>query len=286
MAGSVVLYPVHVVRVWFDNSQHSLAVYLRDKEELGAEIDALQQERARESGTTQSIRRLQDENERLRSLLNQDQSDRMAARVLARPNQLPYDVLQIDRGRNDGVEVDAPVFFGVDQVIGFVFHVSASHSLVSLVTTPQQTATAYVLGPDIYTTTEGMGNGMLRVRLPQGVEVNEGDLVILPAVSSGVYGEITYVESTPTQPEQFGYVPLPISLQSLRYVSVGRNSLQPADFDAAAARVDTVREDLYRVTVPEEFRTATSSATTSRDTPATTTSSTDTPTVPVTTPAP
>lgn len=260
---AVVTYPAHVVRVWIEDSNHSLALYLRDKDELSDRITELERERAQKSGTAQSITRLQRENETLRTLLNQDAPDRLAARVLARPNQLPYDVLQIDRGRADGVVVDAPVFYGTDQVIGFVFHVTRDYSLVSLVTTPNQTATAYVLGPDIYTSAEGVGNGMLRVRLPQGVSVEEGDVVILPAVSSGVYGEIVHIETTPTQPEQFGYVPLQAPLQSLRYVTVGRDPLTPADFDEAAARVDAVRDDLFQLSIPEEFQVGTSTATTS-----------------------
>ena len=258
---SVVLYPVHTVRTWFLESEHSFALLIQEKQLLIEQIHDLERQVAERSGTTQSIDRLLDENETLRSLLNQDQPDRIAARVLARPNHVPYDVLQIDRGRVDGVVVDAPVFQGVDQVIGFVFYVARDYSLVSLVTTPRQIATAYVIGPDIYTTAEGVGGGMLRVRVPQGVGVSEGDLVILPAVSSGVYGEIIHVETTPTQPEQYGYVALSVPLQSMRYVTVGQHPIRPASFREAAAIVDRVRDDIFRVEVPSEFTVSTSTAT-------------------------
>ena len=259
---SVVFYPVHAVRVWVMESEHSLALFIQEKHELIERISELERHLAERSGTAQTITRLQDENETLRSLLNQEQPERIAARVLARPNQVPYDILHIDRGRADGVVVDAPVYMGVDQVIGFVFYAARDYSLVHLVTTPRYSATAYVIGPDIYTTAEGVGGGMLRVRVPQGVSVEEGDLVILPAVSSGIYGEIVHIETTPTQPEQYGYVALEVPLQSLRYVTIGQNPIRPTSFAEAAARVERARDDLFQVEIPREFQVATGTATT------------------------
>lgn len=269
---SVVLTPVHAVRAWVLTSDHSLAQYIQEKETLMARIAELEQVAASRSGTMQSVTRLLDENENLRAMLQYDDPDRMAARVLARPTQLPYDVIQIDRGRADGVVVDAPVFYGVDQVIGYVYHAAEHYSLVSLVSSPGQTATAYVLGPDVYTVAEGVGNGMVRVRLPQGVEVATGDVVILPAVSSGVFGELVEVVTTPTQPEQYGYVPLNVSLQSLRFVSVGATPLTPVTFEEASQRVDRVRDNLLAFEVPADI--ATSSIATATTTATTTASST------------
>lgn len=260
---SVLLSPVHSVRVWIWESDHSLSLLLQDKQQLSERIQELEQTVAQQSGTSRSIARLVDENEMLRTLLDYEQDDRIAARVLERPNRLPYDVLQIDRGSRDGVVVDAPVFYGADQVVGFVFYTAPQYSLVTLVTTPRQIATAYVLGPNIYTTAEGVGGGMLRVRVPQGVGVDIGDLVILPAVSSGLFGEIVHIETTPTQPEQYGYVSLAVPLQSLRYVTVGEHPIRPASFTEVSETVERVRESLFRVDIPDDLQLATSTATSS-----------------------
>lgn len=262
--GSWVLYPAHVVRVWVDNSSTSLAHYVREKQQLKDEIITLERLIAERSGTRASIDRLLDENQELRSLLQIEEPDRIAARVLARPNQLPYDVLQIDKGRRDGIENNAPVFYGVDQVIGFVSHVAPTYSLVTLVTTPQQRSTAFILGADIYTVAEGVGGGVLRLRVPQSEAVEIGDLVILPAVTSGLFGVIDHIETAPTEPQKFAYVTLPINISGLRYVSIGSDPIVPLDADAIKDNVELIRDTLLRVPV-EQLNDVDGSATSSID---------------------
>ena len=263
--GSVVAYPLHQLRIWWHESSYSLPVFIREKQDLLSEIHTLERQLSDLYSTNLSVRRLQEENQALRGLLNIESTDRIAARILARPNQLPYDVIQLDRGRVDGVVLHAPVFYGVDQVIGFISHVARDYAFVTLVTSPGKTATAYVVGPNIYTTTEGVGNGMLRVRVPQGVALEIGNLVILPAVSSGVFGEIVHVETAPTQPQRYGYVPLRTPLQGIRYVTVGAAPITPRSFSDVESEISELVANLFTVSVPDGLLiTATGTATTSQ----------------------
>ena len=115
--------------------------------------------------------------------------------MIARPNSLAYDLMQIDRGSDHGITVGVPVYSGLDTVVGVVVEVSAKYSFVELFTTPGFESTAYIIGPNVFSNLEGVGGGVARVKLPQGVPLDVGQLVLMPGVSNGVYGEIISVEN-------------------------------------------------------------------------------------------
>jgi cell shape-determining protein MreC len=224
---AVVLYPFHVTTTWIKTGDGLLPIYLRSKASLVAEVESLRSKVSTEGGTQLSINLLTEENMQLRGMANASAAEgRLVARVLARPTQLPYDLLQIDRGTKDGVVVGAPVYTGVDSVVGIVSQAMENYSFVDLFTSPGFESTAFIFGPNVFSPLEGMGGGVARVRLPQGISIKEGQMVILPGVSSGIYGEIIRVENEATQPEQYGYVTPPLAMNNLLYVSVGLNSVQ------------------------------------------------------------
>jgi cell shape-determining protein MreC len=223
---SVVLYPFHATTIWIKTSENVFPTYLRSKSELASELESLKQSIANDTGTQLSIKRLIEENIQLRGMANASPNeDRLVARVISRPDSMPYDLLEIDRGSRDGVEIGAPVYTGVDSVVGIIVHAGDTYSFVDLFTSPGFESTAFIFGPNVFSPIEGIGGGIARVRLPQGVLIREGQLVILPGVSNGVYGEIVRVENEPTQPEQFGYIAPPVAMTSLQYVSIGRRPI-------------------------------------------------------------
>jgi cell shape-determining protein MreC len=247
---ATVLYPIESTRVWLSESSGSLPSYLRERTILLQELEDLKQTVATNESSEFTIAKLQAENEQFRSMLEAVPEDRIVARVVGRPADLPYDVLMLDRGRAQGIVESAPVFVGSDQVIGYVARVYEHTSLVTLVTTAGFEATAYIIGPNIYTFAEGIGGGMMRVRVPQGITLRAGDPVILPAIDSGVYGAVAEVVSSPTQPEQFGYVPLSVGLQSLQYVSVARQPLVRHTYEEAEKLVEELKRELFVVDLP------------------------------------
>jgi hypothetical protein len=156
--------------------------------------------------------------------LGDGEVQRTLAVVVAKPTELPYDLLQIDRGSQSGITVGAPVYIGTDSVIGLVSDVYLTHSFVTLFTTPGFFATVYLTGPDVTATLEGLGGGVARVKMPQGIAMQIGDLVHVPSVRPGLYGQIAWIESEPTQPEQYGYITPEVPMQSLYQVAVGSPS--------------------------------------------------------------
>jgi len=234
---NLVLQPYEYVRIWLTKSNDSLPVVLRDRTELLDTIRQLEAARQLEQGTEGTIRRLQFENDQFRALLGALPENRVLARVVARPPQLPYDVLMLDRGASHGVQLGAPVFAGRDTVIGLVTHVTPRASYVTLVSDPSVSVTVFVIGPNIFTIAEGQGNGVLRVRVPQGEALSESNVILLPAVDAGVLGTITEVVTTPTNPERHGYITFPVSLQSLQYVSIAGAPLETPAFEAVEAAI-------------------------------------------------
>ena len=221
---SAVMYPVHATNVWLKESSSLIPTFIRDRQSLQGRIEYLENELAIAERTNLSQQRLIEENNSLRQLLGINEEVRTAAAVVARPDELPYDLLQIDRGENHGIEVGAPVFIGRDIVIGLIVHTAPEYSFVQLVTTPSFEATAFIAGSNVVVTMEGVGGGMARVKVPQGVPLSVGDLVYLPSVEPGVFGRISFVENRPTQPEQYGYISPDIAISSLYRVSVGKLS--------------------------------------------------------------
>lgn len=269
---AAVLTPVHSVHVWLEESSSIFPSFFRDRRALAEEVKELEQALAVAKRDSLTQQRLWEENNRLRNLLGADDEVRIAAGVIARPNELPHDMLQIDRGSTHGVTVGAPVFVGRDVVIGLVSHVAPQYAFVTLVTDPGFSSTAFISGPNIVVSMEGIGGGMARVHVPQGIPLRKGNLVYLPSIEPGTYGRITYVENEPTQPEQYGYISPDIAISGLFQVAVGAQSQVTQSPEVVDEQIlELMRKSLV---VPGVTRgvIATTSAT---GTPATTTIETD-----------
>jgi len=265
---SFIYAPILSVKEWFLYSSDTLPSYFRDRNDLIGKIETLEKDLRVSRNLRQTVTRLQHENDELRKLLGNSTSTSIGAGIIGLPPSTPYDTLIIDKGSRQGITKSAPVFVSGDVVIGFVEAVYPFSSVVTLVSTPGYESTAYILGPNIYTTAEGMGGGVLRVHVPQGIEMQVGDVVVLPALDGGTFGTISYIESTPTQPEQFGYVTSETALHSLRTVRVGMAPLEPISYEEAKAVVDNLQKDLLVVSVPDGVLmdvTSTTSATSTSD---------------------
>jgi cell shape-determining protein MreC len=270
---SLVLTPVHALQTWITKSSDSFPQFFRERSTLIAQLDALTETQSARSGDTLTAQLLSKENVELRALLGDSGEKRIVAGVIGRPNVVPYDVLVLDKGSEDGIVDGAPVFIGDDAVIGIVSKTFSKSAVVELITTPGFTVSVYILGPNIYTNAVGMGGGQLKVGVPQGIKLTEGDLVILPGASAGIYGAISTVHSVATEPEQYGYVSPEIPLAGLRLVSVGSTPHTPINFEEAQNIVRESKQQAFQVPVPEGMLVTTELASSTASTTATTTTS-------------
>lgn len=259
-AGQIIMYPIHATNEWFRHSTARFPMFLKNQEELIETIESLENELAVAASTDLTKQRLFEENMWLRQLLQVDSRSRIAAAVIARPTELPYDLMQIDRGADDGIKVGAPVYVGADNVIGIVSYAAPKYAFVELFTTPGFTATAYVGGANVMATLEGYGGGVARVSVPQGIPLQVGNLVHVPSIDPGVFGRVEYVENLPTQPEQYGYIALPKPVSSIHYVAVASEIVTKLEPPVIEERVRQIITDTLMVDT-KSFTLASSTAT-------------------------
>jgi rod shape-determining protein MreC len=264
MLAKVVLYPFHALDTWYRTSTARFPMYLKEQTELISRITELENELAIVGSTDLTQQRLSEENRWLRGLLGGAEKKRIAAAVVARPDELPYDLLQIDRGTANGIKVGAPVYIGADNVIGVVSFVSEQYSFVQLFTTPGFSATAFISGPNIVTTLEGMGGGIARVNVPQGIPLAVGNLVHVPSIEPGVFGRVIHVENRPSQPEQYGFIAFETPISGIRYVAVGSESVEKIDTATFDVRVTGLIEEAFRIE-KSKFLISSSTATSTED---------------------
>jgi hypothetical protein len=91
----------------------------------------------------------------------------------------------------------------------------------------------------------------MRIGVPQGIPLAVGNLVILPGVASGIYGEISHIDSVPSEPEQAAYVSPEVALSGLRLVSVAKSATQQRTFEEAEAVVRETVTTVFSVPIPE-----------------------------------
>jgi cell shape-determining protein MreC len=251
--GSVISTPVYVVRDWLAESSAILPSYLRSRNELLQEMATLEQKANEQGGKDATIARLAKENEELKSLYGFEGGGRILAEVIVRPPFLPYDALLIDQGASVGVKEGAVVYHASDQAIGYISRVFGGSALVTLFSTPGVRATAYIIGPDVYATLEGQGGGVMQLSVPQGIELKTDAVIVLPSVGGGIIGTVQEVESSPTQPVQYGYVISDVPIQSLKLVSIDTQIPEEITFEEAEAVIRNLKTSQYIINVPDGF---------------------------------
>ena len=267
-AVSVVNKGVFVVSDWLFNSTGTIPSYFRDRNELRDEITELKSKIAGYDGDRKTIANLTEENRQLQSLFNIDTSEsRQLANVIARPPQVPFDALLLDVGSDDGVKENAVVYVNDDKAIGIVVRVFPDSSLVALATSPGMKSSVYVIGPDIYATAVGDGGGVLRVEVPQGLVLEEGNPVVVPTFGGGIYGLITDIVSVPTEPVQIGYVTMGTPIQNIRAVTVSLEAKDVITFEEAQKVIEETVAAQLVINIPIDYAssTATSSVATSSE---------------------
>lgn len=268
-----VLSPLYSLAYYFEHSSATVPVFFRDRDALIETQRNLEARIAAQQGSELTLAQTLKENDELRALLGNTREKQIVAGVTGYPPYTPYDTLILDHGSDVGIQVYAPVFLGAGRAIGYVRSVTQNGALVTLFSSPGVETTVYMYGPNIFAHAHGVGGGVVRIDVPQGIALTKGDVVILPSLDSGTLGTVDAIESTPTSPEQHAFVTLAAPVSSMHMVAIGTKPLTPVDFKTATLRVDEFAKTLLTFPIPEAVPSA-SSTTASSSTPphATTTS--------------
>lgn len=219
------LEPWYRIERYMQESSATIPYFVRSRNELQAQMSALENQLYALQDVNDALRALAYENEALRLEVGRPSTQLLAAGVLAQPPRTPYDTFLIDRGSVDGVVLHAPVISGSKTAIGYVTHVEDHAAVATLFSAPDVMTTVYVFGPNIFATAHGEGGGVLRVLVPQGVKISEGDLVVTPLFDVYPLGTVSRVESVVSEPDQYAFVTFPVPMKTMRTVWVGTQPL-------------------------------------------------------------
>lgn len=144
----------------------------------------------------------------------------LAAGVLAHPPETPYDLLIIDVGRAQGVEVGDRVSLPESGALGKVAEVGEKISKVNLYSSSGEKTGAILERKHVPITLEGVGGGTFKFSVPRDISIEVGDKILLPGLRTELVGVVVQVELTPTDSEKHALVRALGNVSSIRFVSV------------------------------------------------------------------
>jgi cell shape-determining protein MreC len=176
---------------------------------------------------------LKRENKELKEILSRSGGDfSVAASVLSRPPQSPYDVLIIDAGEKHGVEAGMSVSAYGSVFLGVVSEVFKETSRVKLASAPGQKTDVLIYGNNnenfntepgplvLPSRAIGRGNGNFEIILPRESAVGSGDRAMTLGTNPLIMGIVEEVVMDPADAFQKILFRLPVNIQELRWVEV------------------------------------------------------------------
>ncbi|MBX9765076.1 hypothetical protein K2X83_00340 [Patescibacteria group bacterium] len=143
----------------------------------------------------------------------------IAARVLSRPPRTHYDTLILGVGSASGIAVkDLVVFNGV--LLGEIISVTASSATAELFSTPASEHDVILGTPTAVVIARGLGGGALEMEVPQGVEINAGDVVRASTDETLIFGVVVSLSGSPTDATKTVHASVPVSMNDLDFVTI------------------------------------------------------------------
>lgn len=146
--------------------------------------------------------------------------DTVMATVLSRPPDTPYDVLIIDAGEREGVEIGQRVSLPEGGLLGHVEEVLPRSSRVRLPTSNGEKSNAILERGGMPVILEGIGGGSFKLILPRDTLVEVGDRIFSPYTEAGLVGIVESVELRPTDSFKEVLARSPANIQLVRYVII------------------------------------------------------------------
>lgn len=207
--------------VWWQAAWNASKLSM-ETENLKSQVRALTSENAR-------LQELEQENLALRKTLQFTEKEKypiVVARVIARISESGTPFLLINRGREQGIVLDAPVLAdGV--LVGKIVKVQANSSyVIPLIATGIKTAATFAGSSKTNGVVEGELNASLMMRLiPKDVAVMQGMNVITSGLEARIpagllIGTVERAEANPQELFQTAALKLLISLDEVKLISV------------------------------------------------------------------
>lgn len=182
------------------NLGSSFVTNFRDKQALVYENAMLRAENDRMQAQVLDRNLLQERVAKLEAVLGRGSSDnRVVADVVAGFGKLPYDMLVVDAGQDQGIQSGDLVVYAGTGVIGSVAEATTNSAKIKLFSSPGEEYYVLIGTHAIPATARGKGDGNFEAKVPQGGAVVVGDTVV---VSRGnlILGKVQSIEQKPGVP--------------------------------------------------------------------------------------
>ncbi|MFH0755395.1 MAG: rod shape-determining protein MreC [bacterium] len=165
---------------------------------------------------------LKNENEDLKKILNIKDTNKnlLLSAVLVKPFLSPYDTLIIDVGLLNGVKINDKVLVDGNIFIGYISEVYKRTSKVILYSSPGEKVKILIGDNNIEKEAIGLGGNNFKVEVPREIEIKEGDSIIMPSVSTNIFGMVEKIEFKESDSFQKILFKNPVNIAELKWVEV------------------------------------------------------------------
>ncbi|MEX0919364.1 MAG: rod shape-determining protein MreC [Parcubacteria group bacterium] len=144
----------------------------------------------------------------------------VTASVLTHPPQSPYDVLIIDAGSSQGVNIGDRVYLPEGPVLGTVFEIFPRTARVRLYSSSGEMTGAVLERGGVPVTMEGQGAGNFKIILPRDIEAERGDRVLSADITADLLAVIEDIRLEPTDSFKEILAKSPTNIFGIRFVFV------------------------------------------------------------------
>lgn len=162
------------------------------------------------------------ENDGLKTALNRKDLNKKSilSAILVKPSLSPYDTLIIDVGNDQNISVGDKVAADGNTFIGYVSEVYNNTSKVILYSSPGEKVNVLIGNSNVEKEAIGMGGGNFEVSVPKEVDIKEGDSIVIPSVSTNVFGIVDHLEYESADAFQRVLFKSPVNVSELKWVFV------------------------------------------------------------------
>lgn len=195
---------------------------LRSKNSLIEENNLLKEQISKNEKDKIVLDLIKKENEDLKDILNRkiDNKKYILSSVLVKPFLSTYDTLIIDVGTNDGVKVGNKVLANGNSFIGYVSETYNNTSKIILYSSFGEKTPVLIGENSVEKEAIGIGSGNFKVEMPRESGIKEGDSVVMPSISSNIFGIVERIEFKATDSFQNVLFKSPVNISELKWVEV------------------------------------------------------------------
>lgn len=147
-------------------------------------------------------------------------TSRVLASVLVRPPRTPYDTIVLDVGSEQGIAEGDMVLVADTVMLGIIDQVFEKTSRARLLSSVDTRTDAFISRNNVMVELVGTGGGNFEIRIPQDVDIVEGDDIVLPGITPRLVARVEAIESVPTDSFKRVFCKVSAHVYQMRFVSV------------------------------------------------------------------